>query len=100
MQSSIAFLTLLFALIAIHSDAFAPPLQSTTSLKTSTAIYGKRERAVNKVKKMFGVEAETKSKVKLSDGKAKGLARKYQNIDCLEEKSYEVLKDLKMVGSH
>ena len=49
---------------------------------------------------MFGVEAETKSKVKLSDGKAKGLARKYQNIDCLEEKSYEVLKDLKMVGSH
>lgn len=38
------------------------------------------------------------SKVKLSSGKAKGLAKKYKDIDDVGERAYQILVDLKMVG--
>lgn len=37
-------------------------------------------------------------KVKLSNSRAKDLAKKYEDIDDLEERAYQVLTDLKMVG--
>jgi len=81
-----------------------------TNSRTTSALFGKRERALKKVKKIFKggdntpvAADETDSnapsqKVKLSDGRAKDLAKKYQDIDDLGERAYQVLVDLKMVG--
>lgn len=75
-------------------------------------MFGKRERAMKKVKKVFRGDddkpvegAETQSnfpmdgkQVKLSDGRAKDLAKKYEDIDDLGERCFQILVDLKMVG--
>lgn len=37
-------------------------------------------------------------KVKLSNGRAKDLAKKYREIEDLEERAFQILVDLKMVG--
>jgi len=109
MQPSI--ISFLFLLITVHvGHAFTQKSPLRKSRHTQSAIFGKRERAMKKVKRIFKgsdkpVEVEEgKSnfafdgqKVKLSDGKAKDLARKYEDIDDLEEKTFQVLVDLKMV---
>lgn len=99
MQSTNVYFCLLLVSIAVYSgQAFTSQVQSTTS--QSTALYGKRQKLKTAVKNIFGgvdEQVPTATKVKLSDGKAKGLAKKYKDIDCLEEKAYQILVDLKMV---
>uniref|UniRef100_A0A7S0F760 Uncharacterized protein n=1 Tax=Pseudo-nitzschia arenysensis TaxID=697910 RepID=A0A7S0F760_9STRA len=96
MQSTILSLFLVLAFVAI-GHAFAP--QSANSRTTSTALFGKRQAFKNNIKKLFGKSEEpTATKVKLSN--AKGMAKKLDKIDDLEEKTYQMLKDLKMVGSN
>jgi hypothetical protein len=103
MQSSILLSFLVLATIAVFS-AHAFTSQVTNGRETSTALFGKREKVM---RFFFGGDKtpvkETQpsfatDKVKLSNGKAKGLAKKYKNIDCLEERTYQVLLDLNMVG--
>ena len=60
---------------------------------------------MKKVKKIFNADdvpvdepVEVQTKVKLSNSKAKGLAKKYSEIDDLEERAFQILVDLKMVG--
>lgn len=72
-------------------------------------MFGKRAKLKKKVKKIFKGEdeegAQTQSnfdegqKVKLSDGQAKSLAKKYKDIDDLGERTFQILVDLKMVGN-
>ena len=109
MQSVNVSFCLLLASIAVYSGhAFTSQVQLTNSRKTSSAIFGKRDRALKKVKKIFksddeAVEAiETQSnfsdeKVKLSNGRAKELAKKYKDIEDLGERAFQVLVDLNMV---
>lgn len=91
--------------------AFTSQVKLANSKQTSSAIFGKRARAMKKVKKIFKGDdevadvAETQTnfpnegqKVKLSNSRAKDLAKKYQDIDDLEERAFQVLTDLKMVG--
>lgn len=97
MQSTIVYLCLLLVSIAVYSgQAFTSQVQSNAS--RSTALFGKR-KALKKL--LFGGVDEQApapaTKVKLSNGKAKGLAKKYKDIECLEEKTYQILVDLKMV---
>lgn len=65
---------------------------------------------MKKVKKIFKSEddeakPESQSnfdegqKVKLSNGRARDLAKKYEDIDDLGERTFQILVDLKMVGN-
>ena len=99
MQSTILYLCLVLASIACYSHAFTSQ-SVNTGTTTSTALFGKRQRAKNKIKKILGGDVEpVATKVKLSDGKAKGLAKKYKQIDDVGERAYQILLDLGMVGS-
>ena len=76
-------------------------------------MFGKRSKLKKKVKKIFKGDGEegaaakpqTQSnfdegqKVKMSNGQAKNLAKKYKDIDDLGERTYQILVDLKMVGN-
>ena len=101
MQSTILCLSLLLALIAVYSAQAFTSQQVQSNNSRSTALYGKRQKFKNMVKSLFGSDdsegVPAAGKVKLSNGKAKGLAKKYETIDCLEERTYQVLLDLKMV---
>ena len=93
--------------LVYSGHSFTAQVQVTNSRTTST-LFGKRERALKKVKKIFKgdntpVADETDSNVpsqqiELSNGRAKDLAKKYKDIDDLGERAYEVLVDLNMVG--
>ena len=100
MQSTIIYFSLLLALIAVYS-AHAFTSQQAQSTSRSTALFGKRQKVKNMFKSLFGGDdsegVPAAGKVKMSNGKAKGLAKKYQGIDDLEEKTYQILVDLKMV---
>ena len=112
MQSSIISTFLILVSITLYvGQAFTAKAPLTKSRQGTSAMYGKRERALKKVKKIFWgddmqVEAGGKQsttpfdgqKVKLSNGRAKNLAEKYKDIDDLEEKTFQVLVDLNMVG--
>ena len=112
MQSSIITVFFVLASISVFfGNAFTAQPSLRNSRQTTSAIFGKRQRALKKVKRIFKgndkpVEVEeTKpkvtfqgEKVKLSNGRAKDLAKKYKNIDDLEEKTFQVLVDLNMVG--
>ena len=100
MQSTIVYFCLLLVSVAVYSgQAFTSQVQPTGN--RSTALFGKRQKVKKAFKKVFGAEESegepAATKVKLSDGKAKGLAKKYENIECMEEKAYQILVDLKMV---
>mmetsp|Transcript_20147 Transcript_20147/g.41515 ORF Transcript_20147/g.41515 Transcript_20147/m.41515 type:complete len:107 (+) Transcript_20147:180-500(+) len=105
MQSTILYICLLLASIAVFSGhAFTS--QSVNTRTTSSALFSKRKKLKNSVKKIFKTEVEEtpkkieppQTKVKLSSGKAKGLAKKYKDIDDVGERAYQILVDLKMVG--
>ena len=100
MQSTIVYFCLLLVSVAVYSgQAFTAQVQPTGS--RSTALFGKRQKVKNAFKKAFGADVSEElpaaTKVKLSNGKAKGLAKKYKDIECMEEKTYQILVDLKMV---
>lgn len=115
MKSSILNFCLALAVASIavyHGNAFTTQLPSTNCRTTSSALFGKRAKAKKIVKKIFRVSDDKPievvedvqsnfpadgQKVKLSNGRAKDLAKKYRNIECLEERTYQVLVDLKMV---
>lgn len=110
MQSVNVSFWLLLASIAVYSGhAFTSQVQLSNSRKTSSAIFGKRDRALKKVKKIFKSDdekvepEETQSnfsdgqKVKLSNGRAKELAKKYKDIEDLGERTFQILVDLNMV---
>eukprot|EP00534_Pseudo-nitzschia_fraudulenta_P003871 CAMPEP_0201117588 /NCGR_PEP_ID=MMETSP0850-20130426/1561_1 /ASSEMBLY_ACC=CAM_ASM_000622 /TAXON_ID=183588 /ORGANISM="Pseudo-nitzschia fraudulenta, Strain WWA7" /LENGTH=116 /DNA_ID=CAMNT_0047382025 /DNA_START=89 /DNA_END=439 /DNA_ORIENTATION=+ len=113
MQSSKICLLLAAALFS-SGNAFAPaPIASNNNVASSSALFGKRAKVVKKVKQIFRSDgddspvaavAEVQSnfpvdgkKVKLSNGRAKDLAKKYQDIEDLGERAFEVLVDLNMV---
>ena len=111
------FCVVLATTTLIHSGhSFTAQVQVTKSrTPAASALYGKRERALNKVKKIFNkddkdtpaaaAEETTDSnlpidrqQVKLSNSRAKDLAKKYKDIDDVGERAFQVLVDLKMVG--
>jgi len=105
---------LVLAATLFHSgNAFTGQAQLANTRTPSTELYGKRARAMKKVKKILGKDEEVVeeavaavapkpvaagNKVKLSSGRAKDLAKKYEKIDDLGERAFQVLLDLNMVG--
>eukprot|EP00532_Pseudo-nitzschia_australis_P005217 CAMPEP_0168192902 /NCGR_PEP_ID=MMETSP0139_2-20121125/18301_1 /TAXON_ID=44445 /ORGANISM="Pseudo-nitzschia australis, Strain 10249 10 AB" /LENGTH=108 /DNA_ID=CAMNT_0008116183 /DNA_START=133 /DNA_END=459 /DNA_ORIENTATION=+ len=98
--------------------AFQAQLRVPDRRTAPTELFGKRAKIAKTVKNIFGndgaegeapvaaaaaaVETESKpssgKKVKLSNGRAKDLAKKYKEIDDIGERAFQILVDLKMVG--
>mmetsp|Transcript_27948 Transcript_27948/g.75974 ORF Transcript_27948/g.75974 Transcript_27948/m.75974 type:complete len:116 (-) Transcript_27948:3062-3409(-) len=110
--SSTAFLCLALILASSHiCHSFQPAIINPNSRAATTELYGKRARIVKTVKKIFrdtevGEVAVPEPdsnfpingrKIKLSNDRAKDLAKKYEDIDDLGEKAFQILVDLKMV---
>eukprot|EP00536_Pseudo-nitzschia_multiseries_P009048 jgi/Psemu1/306265/fgenesh1_kg.245_\ len=116
--SSITAILLLALVLALFNTgySFQASLNAPNSRSLTTELFGKRAKIAKKVKKIFGGDGDDEGavpvpvaepdsnfpvsgkKIKMSNGRAKDLAKKYKDIDDIGERAFQILVDLKMVG--
>ena len=71
-------------------------------ISSTTAVFSKRKKLAQSLKNIFKkpkttANFDTEKKVKLSNARAAELAKKYETMDNIEDKAFNVLLDLDLV---
>mmetsp|Transcript_45237 Transcript_45237/g.110217 ORF Transcript_45237/g.110217 Transcript_45237/m.110217 type:complete len:122 (+) Transcript_45237:163-528(+) len=77
-------------------------VETQTPIPSTTAIFSKRKKLAKHLKNIFKKPKTTanfdpEKKVKLSNARAEELAKKYETMDSVEDKAFNVLLDLDLV---